>query len=118
LQEALGLTYLFISHDLRLVQYFSTRVAVMYLGKIVEQASVLELYQNPKHPYTRSLLSSIPSLSKRKKSLPRGEPASVFDLPSGCPFHPRCPMVQPKCKKEVPVFRKDSSGSGVACHYV
>jgi oligopeptide transport system ATP-binding protein len=117
LQDTLGLTYLFISHNLRLVQYFSTRVVVMYLGRIVEQASVQQLYQNPRHPYTRALFAAMPSLSQRKKYLPLGEPASIFDLPSGCHFHPRCPMAQSRCQVEAPLLRKDSSGSEVACHY-
>lgn len=121
LQEQLGLAYLFISHDLRVVQHVSHRVAVMYLGKIVEQADVDELYAQPRHPYTRALLSAVPEPDpgkRRLRILLEGDAPSAIDPPTGCAFHPRCPRVlKGKCDKETPPLAALSAASRhkVAC---
>ena len=95
LQERRRLTYIFISHDLGVVRYMSDRIAVMYLGKIVEQGPAAELYERPLHPYTRALVSAVPSLRRRGQRIRlAGEPPKPTDPPSGCAFHPRCPMAQ------------------------
>ncbi len=119
LQEQLKLTYLFIAHDLRVVEHISNRVAIMYLGKIVEIASRDEIYANPRHPYTRALLSAIPSVTPSAKSerikLP-GEVPSPVNPPSGCSFHPRCPYAKDICRTMEPPLEKGHGGHGVACH--
>jgi oligopeptide transport system ATP-binding protein len=121
LQEQLGLSYLFISHDLKVVEHVSHRVAVMYLGKIVEQAPAAELYDHSRHPYTRALLSAVPVLDpdkRRLRILLEGDIPSPIDPPSGCTFHPRCPRaVKGTCDKEVPRLDETTRGSGhkVAC---
>ncbi|HZZ28181.1 MAG TPA: oligopeptide/dipeptide ABC transporter ATP-binding protein [Pirellulales bacterium] len=105
LREELKLTYLFISHDLSVVEYISDRVAVMYLGEIVELAGSYELYRNPLHPYTHSLLSSIPSMDpgrRRKRILLQGDVPSPINPPSGCRFHPRCPLAMDVCRTTPP----------------
>jgi oligopeptide transport system ATP-binding protein len=105
LQEQLGLTYLFISHDLSVIEYFCNRVAVMYLGKIVELADRDELFKNPIHPYTRALLAAIPQIGAGKREIKRsltGEVPSPLNPPSGCAFHPRCPYRIESCSREVP----------------
>lgn len=105
LQQSLGLTYLFIAHDLKVVQHVSDRVSVMYLGKIVEEATSIELYKNPQHPYTRALFQSIPSLNPRmrnKNVTLLGEIPSSVRPPDGCRFHPRCSKALSKCKSENP----------------
>ncbi|MBS1968712.1 MAG: dipeptide ABC transporter ATP-binding protein [Bdellovibrionales bacterium] len=105
LQKKLGLTYVFIAHDLKVVEHVSTQVAVMYLGKIVEQSEAEELYKNPKHPYTRALLSAIPIPDPRRKEdriILTGDVPSPINPPAGCHFHPRCPMAIEDCKKVVP----------------
>jgi len=120
LQEDFGLTYLFIAHDLAVVEFFCDVVAVMYLGKIVEQATAEELYKNPLHPYTHALMSAIPqvdpSLQGKRQKL-SGEVPSVLNPPSGCPFHPRCPWRQGDCLKQMPHLeqRSDYKGHFVAC---
>jgi oligopeptide/dipeptide ABC transporter ATP-binding protein len=118
LQEEMGLTYLFIAHDLRVVEHISHRVAIMYLGKVVELADRETIYRNPRHPYTRALLSAIPTpdpeVQRERMSLP-GEPPSPIDPPSGCAFHPRCPFAEPRCKVEEPVLLAND-GHAVACH--
>ena len=120
LQEEFGLTYLFIAHDLAVVEFACDIVAVMYLGRIVERASAEELYRNPLHPYTRALMSAIPqvdpSLRGRRTKL-SGEVPSVLKPPSGCPFHPRCPLAEDICRKQMPSLqeRGDSEGHFVAC---
>jgi oligopeptide/dipeptide ABC transporter ATP-binding protein len=114
------LTYLFISHDLSVVQYISDRVAVMYLGEIVETAKSEELYDNPLHPYTKALLSSIPTMEptkKRDRIVLEGDVPSPINPPSGCRFHPRCPIAMEVCKREVP-RQLDLDGHLVRCHAV
>ena len=124
LQERLGLTYLFIAHDLAVVRHISNRIAVMYLGEIVEVADRLDLYHNPQHPYTRALLSAVPIPNptlegKRKHILLEGEVPSPFNPPQGCKFHPRCPEVRPHCKEEIPVFKDiDHRNHWTACHFI
>ncbi len=120
LQEKMGLTYLFIAHDLAVVQHISDRVAVMYLGRIVELTESGELYDNPLHPYTRALLSAIPipnpRLEKtRERIILKGEVPSPINPPPGCHFHPRCQMAIDECSKERPVLRDIGGGHFVAC---
>jgi oligopeptide/dipeptide ABC transporter ATP-binding protein len=121
LQEQLGLAYLFISHDLRVVQHVSHRVCVMYLGKIVEQADVESLYAAPRHPYTRALLSAVPEPNPGKRKLRvllEGDAPSPIDPPTGCAFHPRCPRsIKGKCDKDTPVLEPTEPGERhrVAC---
>ncbi len=121
LQKELGLTYLFIAHDLKVVEHISTRVAVMYLGKVAESASAEELYQSPKHPYTRALLSAIPIPDpdyRKERIILRGDVPSPISPPSGCYFHPRCPSVKDNCKVDRPEYRSlGSETHGAACHY-
>ncbi|MBW1867457.1 MAG: dipeptide ABC transporter ATP-binding protein [Deltaproteobacteria bacterium] len=118
LQEEFGLTYLFISHDLSVVEHVSDRVAVMYLGKIVELADRKELYKNPLHPYTQALLSASPipdPEKKRKRVLLKGDVPSPIDPPPGCRFHTRCPFVKDICRKKVPELREISTGHFADC---
>ncbi len=119
LQRALGLTYLFISHDLAVVYYISSRVAVMYLGRICELAETAVLFERPRHPYTRLLLDTIPDLemSGRDREPVAGEVPSPIDPPSGCAFHPRCPHADARCRSERPEL-KTVDGTSVACHAV
>ena len=120
LQRKMGLAYLFIAHDLSVVEFISDRVAVMYLGKIVELAAATELYAQPRHPYTQSLLSAIPvpdPEAKRERIVLKGDVPSPARPPSGCHFHPRCFMARENCKTEVPVLRELSPGHWVSCHY-
>jgi oligopeptide transport system ATP-binding protein len=118
LQKELGLTYLFIAHDLKVVEHISTHVAVMYLGKIVEMSTAENLYDSPKHPYTQALLSAIPMPDpdyRKTRTILKGDVPSPIDPPSGCQFHPRCPVMRDKCKVEVPELR--GSEHIVSCHY-
>ncbi len=119
LQERLKLTYLFIAHDLRVVEHISNRVAIMYLGKIVEIASRDEIYLNPRHPYTRALLSAIPVIDAAHKperiKLP-GEMPSPMNPPPGCAFHPRCPYAKDVCRSVEPKLETGRGGHAVACH--
>jgi peptide/nickel transport system ATP-binding protein len=120
LQEELHLTYLFISHDLSVVQYISDRVAVMYLGKLVELGDVKEVYAAPKHPYTEALLSAIPQVDPRKKLnriLLKGDVPSPINLPSGCRFHPRCQYTDRLCREEEPILKDIGNQHYVACHF-
>ncbi len=121
LQEQLGLTYLFISHDLKIVEHVSHRVAVMYLGRIVEQAHAADLYAEPLHPYTRALMSAVPSLDPKHRKLRvllEGDMPSAIDPPKGCAFHPRCPRAEKgKCDVDTPLLAELEKGSShrVAC---
>jgi oligopeptide transport system ATP-binding protein len=123
LQDRLGLTYLFIAHDLSMVRHICDRVAVMYLGVIVEMAACNELYDHPLHPYTTALLSAVPipdpKLTRaRQRIILTGDVPSPANPPSGCRFHPRCPIAVDRCSREVPKWREISSGHWVACHLV
>jgi oligopeptide transport system ATP-binding protein len=119
LQREHGLAYLFIAHDLAVVEHISHRVVVMYLGKVVETAASKTLINAPKHPYTQALLSAVPVVdpdSKRQRIVLPGDVPSPINPPSGCPFHPRCPVAEARCKTEVPVLREVSAGHFAACH--
>jgi oligopeptide/dipeptide ABC transporter ATP-binding protein len=123
LQEKMGLTYLFIAHDLAVVQHIANRVAVMYLGRIVEITSSEELYENPAHPYTRALLSAIPvpdpiAERGRMRIILKGEVPSPVNPPPGCHFHPRCQMATTECAQERPLLRDIGGGHMVACSRV
>ncbi len=122
LQKEMGLTYLFISHDLGVVQHMCDEIAVMYVGQIVEQADRISLFQNPLHPYTKGLLSSVPSAdpkrSKKSDIEIFGEPPSPIDPPPGCRFASRCQLVEKRCYVETPVLRKIKNNQKVACHLI
>ena len=118
LQQRRGLAYLFIAHDLAVVEHISRRVLVMYLGKIVEQAEAKELIRAPPHPYTQALISAVPEIepeSKRQRMLLPGDVPSPIHPPGGCPFLPRCPVAEDRCREEAPVLR-DDNGHLAACH--
>ena len=122
LQERLGLTYVFIAHDLAVVRQIATRTAVMYLGSVVEIGPTEGLFHRPLHPYTAALLASVPRLSAAGAGFSArepvtGEPPSAIDPPSGCRFHPRCPRVQPRCREERPALSPLAAVHQVACHY-
>jgi oligopeptide/dipeptide ABC transporter ATP-binding protein len=121
LQAELGLTYLFVAHDLSVVRHISDRIAVMYLGRIVELADRKTLYDAPVHPYTRALLSAVPIPdpeveAQRERIVLSGEVPSPLSPPSGCVFHPRCPIAVERCSREVPVLREVRPGHWGACH--
>jgi len=119
LQQERGIAYVFIAHDLRVVEYISHRVAIMYLGKIVELAPAEEMYRNPRHPYTRALLSAIPEpdpKARKTRILLPGDPPSPVAPPPGCAFHPRCPFAEERCRSEVPPLLANARGHAVACH--
>jgi peptide/nickel transport system ATP-binding protein len=118
LREAFGLTYLFISHDLGVVEHLSDRVAIMYLGRIVEEAATEELFAAPNHPYTQALLAEVPRLDERRKNFAalKGEIPSPLDPPPGCHFHPRCPHAMARCREEAPALRDIAPGHRAACH--
>ena len=123
LQERLGLTYLFISHDLKIVEHMSHQVCVMYLGRIVEEAYAADLYEPPFHPYSRALLSAVPFVEPGRRKLRvllEGDVPSPIDPPAGCAFHPRCPRFEPgKCDVRPPPLTEVDLGSGhkVACFH-
>jgi oligopeptide transport system ATP-binding protein len=124
LQEEFGLSYLFIAHDLAVVRHVSDEIAVMYLGKIVEQASADELFSDPRHPYTQALLAAVPvpdpSVRRARVPVP-GEPPNPLDPPTGCAFHPRCRWGEARCRQEVPVLKPHeglAAGHIAACHRV
>ncbi len=123
LQRELGLSYLFIAHNLAVVKQVSDRIAIMYLGRVVELAPADEIYQSPRHPYTKALISAIPQPEPRRKSqriVLEGDVPSPIDPPSGCPFHPRCPHATDRCRAEAPTLRpapNAPAGHTVSCHY-
>ncbi|HDY4429014.1 TPA: dipeptide ABC transporter ATP-binding protein [Staphylococcus aureus] len=120
LQEQFKLSYLFIAHDLSVVKHISDVIGVMYLGHIVEIASDKEIYENPKHPYTKALISSIPQIDKHNNNriILKGELPSPSNPPQGCPFHTRCPIAKDKCKENIPQLKDIGNEHQVACFYV
>jgi oligopeptide/dipeptide ABC transporter ATP-binding protein len=121
LKKEFQLTLLFISHDLSVIRYISNRIAVMYLGKIVETGKTQDVFENPQHPYTKALLSAIPlpdplKEAQRKRVLLEGDPPSPMNPPTGCPFHPRCRYVEEQCKIQTQVLTPEQNGVLVACH--
>lgn len=119
LQKQFSLTYIFISHDLNVVRYMCDRIAVMYLGKIVEMGTYEEIYQNPLHPYTKALLSAVPKenpFEEKERILLKGDVPSPVNPPSGCHFHQRCPNALDRCKSDVPVLKSYETNQQVACH--
>tara|TARA_B110000438_G_scaffold263462_1_gene275454 strand:- start:6259 stop:7266 length:1008 start_codon:yes stop_codon:yes gene_type:complete len=118
LREELNLTYLFISHDLGVVEHLSDRVVIMYLGRVIEIAPTSELFADPNHPYTQALLAEVPRLETRQRKFApvKGEIPSPIDPPSGCHFHPRCPQASTRCREEIPVLREIAHKRFSACH--
>ncbi len=120
LQREFQLSYLFIAHDLAVVKHISDRIAIMYLGKIVESGDSDEIYRNPRHPYTRSLISAVPIANphhRANRQVLEGDVPSPIDPPSGCSFHPRCPHVKDRCKHDVPKLRNLADAHNIACHF-
>src|SRR5690606_15597118 len=122
LQEQFGLTYLFITHDLGMVEHIADRVGVMYLGRLMEIAPTEQLFSRPLHPYTEALMAAVPQPDPRgnraRKRVPlKGEIANAANPPSGCSFHPRCPYAQPRCSAETPALRSIAGGRQVRCHF-
>jgi peptide/nickel transport system ATP-binding protein/oligopeptide transport system ATP-binding protein len=120
LQKEFGLTFLFVAHNLAVVEHISDRVAVMYLGKMVEQSKSVELFKYPLHPYTRALMSAIPIPNpriKRERMILQGDVPSPLNPPAGCRFHPRCPFAQPRCSVEEPQLRELKPDHLVSCHF-
>ena len=119
LRSALDLTYLFISHDLGVVQHITDRVVIMYLGRVVESAPTVGLFEKAVHPYSQALLSEVPRISTTKRTFHpiKGEIPSPLDPPPGCHFHPRCPHARERCRVEVPVLKPVAAGREAACHF-
>jgi peptide/nickel transport system ATP-binding protein len=120
LQHRLGLTYLFISHNLAVIHHIADRVGVMYLGRVVELAPTKRLFAAPRHPYTKMLLAAVPDLAMtgRKRTAVAGEVPNPLDPPRGCAFHPRCPYANERCRREAPALEASDDGATVACHAV
>jgi oligopeptide/dipeptide ABC transporter ATP-binding protein len=123
LKSEFGVSYLFISHDLSVVEHIADRVAVMYLGTLVEVGARDQIWRNPQHPYTKALLAAAPiadpkAARARQRTVLQGELPSPIDLPAGCPFHSRCPIAQDRCKLERPVLRPVAGGTLAACHFI
>ena len=123
LQEKMGLTYLFVAHDILVVRHISDRIAVMYLGKMVELADAAEIYEHPLHPYTKSLMSAVPQpdpvvARANKRIVLKGDIPSPLNAPSGCPFRTRCPFAVERCAEETPEFREVSPNHFAACHRI
>ena len=117
LRAQYGLTYIFISHDLSVVRRVCDRIAVMYLGKIVEQGSAADIFLRPSHPYTRALLAAAPRLDGTQAGATlRGDPPSLRNIPAGCRFSPRCPVAAPRCTQEMPPLETIAPQRQVACH--
>ncbi|MGC9944361.1 MAG: dipeptide ABC transporter ATP-binding protein [Verrucomicrobiota bacterium] len=120
LQQQRGIAYLFVAHDLAVVEHISHRVMVMYLGKIVETADAKSIIRDPQHPYTQALISAVPEVdadSRRQRVVLPGDVPSPIHPPGGCPFHPRCPIAEDKCKHDVPLLSEISRGQYAACHF-
>jgi oligopeptide/dipeptide ABC transporter ATP-binding protein len=118
LKNEFNLTYLFITHDLATAKYLCDRIAIMYLGRIVEMGSRDELFGNPHHPYTRALLDAVPvpdPNQRREEEIPRGEIPSAINPPAGCHFHPRCRFARPECRERRPAFKEIAPGHVSAC---
>ena len=123
LKSKFGVSYLFISHDLSVVEHIADRVAVMYLGTLVEVGGRDQIWRTPQHPYTKALIEAAPVANPklartRRRTVLQGELPSPIDPPAGCPFHSRCPMAEARCKSEKPALRKTASGALAACHFV
>jgi len=120
LQRERGVAYLFVAHDLAVVEHISRRVMVMYLGKIVELGGAEAVVQTPKHPYTQALVSAVPQIdatAQRTRIVLAGEIPSPIDPPPGCPFHPRCPLAEARCRNEPPALREVAPGHWASCHF-
>jgi oligopeptide/dipeptide ABC transporter ATP-binding protein len=119
LQRQRGVAYLFVAHDLAVVEHISRRIMVMYLGKVVELGTAAAVVQTPKHPYTQALISAVPRIEEseeRPRTVLAGEMPSPIHAPAGCPFHPRCPIAVDRCKVEVPALREINTAHWAACH--
>ncbi|HUC83631.1 MAG TPA: dipeptide ABC transporter ATP-binding protein [Candidatus Acidoferrales bacterium] len=119
LQDQRGMAYLFIAHDLAVVEHISRRVMVMYLGKIVEQAAARDILRAPRHPYTQALISAVPAVdpeTKQRRIILPGDVPSPIHPPAGCPFHPRCPIAEARCKTEIPPLEESAPAHATACH--
>jgi peptide/nickel transport system ATP-binding protein len=120
LRDEFGLTYVFISHDLGVVEHISDRIIVMYLGRIVESGPAALVFANPQHPYTRALIDGVPRLDRRRTVYAPivGDIPSPINPPKGCHFHPRCPLAEARCSTEKPMLRQIEPGRQVACHLI